>query len=218
MRDYMRPKLTQRTNKDGELVYTYLCNTKERSHSERCAISNISGNLLDRIVCTEIKKLSENNSAFVRSIEKAKKDILSDRGDFSENIEELKKSFSENEKAIENLTKTLSENAESSAAGYIIKEMECLYKKNAGLRSQIYELENIRKRQIINGSEFDILKDMLSSFAGTVDIMSAEQKRAAIRACVRKIVWDGENVHIYLYGSDDDTGNTLEIPLSEYSK
>lgn len=62
------------------------------------------------------------------------------------------------------------------------------------------ELENIRKRQIINGSEFDILKDMLSSFAGTVDIMSAEQKRAAIRACVRKIVWDGENVHIYLYG------------------
>lgn len=217
--DYMRPKLTKRTNKDGELVYAYLCNTKERSRSERCAIPNISGNLLDRIVCTELKKLSEDGSAFVKSVEKAKKDILSDKGDFSENVAELKKSFSENEKAIENLTKALSENSESSAAGYIIKEIENLHKKNDGLRSQIDELENIRKRQILNGGEFDVLRDMLSSFAETMDIMSTEQKRAAIRACVRKIVWDGENIHIYLYGSDDgDTVNTLEIPLSEYSK
>ena len=152
-------------------------------------------------------------------MEKAKKDILSDKGDFSENVAELKKSFSENEKAIENLTKALSENSESSAAGYIIKEIENLHKKNDGLRSQIDELENIRKRQILNGGEFDILRDMLLSFAETMDIMSTEQKRAAIRACVRKIVWDGENIHIYLYGSDDsDTVNTLEIPLSEYRK
>ena len=87
------------------------------------------------------------------------------------------------------------------------------------MKSQIDELENIRNRQIIDGKEFDILRDMLSSFSGTVDIMSAEQKRAAIRVCVKKIVWDGENVHIYLFGSDEsDTGNTLEIPLSEYSK
>lgn len=217
--DYMRPKLTKRTNKDGELVYTYLCSTKERSCSERCAIPNISGNLLDRIVCTEIKKLSEDGSAFIKSVEKAKKDILSEKGDFSENIEELKKSFSENEKAIENLTKALAENSDSSAAGYIIKEIEHLHKKNGELKSQIDELENIRNRQIIDGKEFDILRDMLSSFSGTVDIMSAEQKRAAIRVCVKKIVWDGENVHIYLFGSDEsDTGNTLEIPLSEYSK
>ncbi len=216
--DYMRPKLTKRTNKDGELVYTYLCNTKERSRSERCDISNISGNLLDRLVCEEIKKLSEDGSEFVKSLEKAKKDILSDKGDFSENIEELKKNFAENEKAIGNLTRTLAENSESSAAAYIIKEIERLHKKNDELNRQTEELENIRKRQIIDGREFDILRDMLSSFAGTVDIMPVEQKRAAIRACVKKIVWDGRNVHIYLYGSDDDIKNTLEIPLSEYSK
>ncbi len=217
--DYMRPKLTKRTNKDGELVYTYLCNTKERSRSECCNIPNISGNLLDRLVCEEIKKLSEDGSGFVKSLEKAKKDILSEKGDFSENIEELKKSYAGNEKEIVNLTRALAENSESSAAAYIIKEMERLHKKNDELNRQIDELENIRKRQIIDGREFDILRDMLSSFAGTFDIMSVEQKRAAVRACVEKTVWDGRNIHIYLYGSDDDDiKNTLEIPLSEYSK
>ncbi|MFQ9976031.1 MAG: hypothetical protein ACLRVN_07000 [Butyricicoccus sp.] len=28
----MRPKLTNRRTADGELIYTYMCSTKERSH------------------------------------------------------------------------------------------------------------------------------------------------------------------------------------------
>lgn len=217
--DYMRPKLTKRTNKDGELVYTYLCNTKERSHSERCDICNISGNLLDKLVCGEIKKLSEDGSEFIKTIEKAKKEILSENGGFADELENLKKSYSENDKAIANLTKTLAGNSESAAAEYIIKEIEQLHNANENLTSQIDELENIKKRQYIDGSEFDILKDMLSSFGRTMDIMTVEQKRAAIRSCVSKIIWDGENVHIYLYGSDEPIiESTHDIPLSEYSK
>ena len=217
--DYMRPKLTKRTNKDGELVYTYLCSTKERSHSERCDIRNISGNLLDKLVCGEIKKLSEDGSEFIKTIEKAKKEILSENGGFADELENLKKSYSENDKAIANLTKTLAGNSESAAAEYIIKEIEQLHRANENLTSQIDELENIKKRQYIDGSEFDILKDMLSSFGRTMDIMTVEQKRAAIRSCVSKIIWDGENVHIYLYGSDEPIiESTHDIPQSVYSK
>ena len=217
--DYMRPKLTKRTNKDGELVYTYLCNTKERSCSERCNMQNISGNLLDKLVCSEIKKLSEDGSAFIKSIEKARKDIIADNGEFSDNIDSLKKTYLENEKAIESLTRSLAENSESTASGYIIKEIERIHAENSSLKAQLDELENLKKRQIVDVSEFDILKDMLSSFGGTVDIMSTEQKRSAIRACVRKIIWDGENIHMYLYGSEEPIiEGTRGIPQSEYSK
>lgn len=36
--DYMRPKLTNRRAAGGELIYTYMCSTKERSHGTVCAM------------------------------------------------------------------------------------------------------------------------------------------------------------------------------------
>ncbi|MFQ9052913.1 MAG: hypothetical protein ACLR5H_06875 [Oscillospiraceae bacterium] len=54
----MRPKLTNRTNADGDLIYTYMCSTKERSHGSVCAMKNCNGNTLDAKIIEEIRKLS----------------------------------------------------------------------------------------------------------------------------------------------------------------
>ena len=39
--------------------------------------------------------------------------------------------------------------------------------------------------------------------------MSIEQKRAAVRAIIRKVVWDGANAHVVLFGADE---NEIEYP------
>ena len=39
--------------------------------------------------------------------------------------------------------------------------------------------------------------------------MSYEQKRVAIRTVVHRIIWDGENAHIVLFGAD---GDDIEYP------
>ena len=41
--------------------------------------------------------------------------------------------------------------------------------------------------------------------------MTVEQKRAAIRTIVRKVVWDGVNAHVILFGVRDDEIGYPEI-------
>ena len=53
------------------------------------------------------------------------------------------------------------------------------------------------------------IRDRLCSFAGSFETMNIEQKRAALRTFIKKVVWDGENVHVYLFGDDSDN---IEYP------
>ena len=45
--------------------------------------------------------------------------------------------------------------------------------------------------------------------------MTLEEKRNAIRTLVRRIVWDGENVHIYFLGCDYDDSNVITMDTQE---
>ena len=48
------------------------------------------------------------------------------------------------------------------------------------------------------------MSQLISVFKNSIDEMSVEQKRAAIRTLVRKIIWDGTNAHLILFGVQDD--------------
>ena len=50
---------------------------------------------------------------------------------------------------------------------------------------------------------------MLSMFRANIDEMSIEEKRAAIRTVVRKVIWDGVNAHVVLFGADE---GEIEFP------
>ena len=73
--DYMRPKLTNRRTADGELIYTYMCSTKERSHGTVCSMKNCNGNTLDAKIIDEIRKLSADKETLTRLLAQTKKVI-----------------------------------------------------------------------------------------------------------------------------------------------
>ena len=60
--DFMRPKLTGRTTKNGDRLYVYMCQTKERSRRKLCGIKDLYGNDLDELVCNKIKEIAESQA------------------------------------------------------------------------------------------------------------------------------------------------------------
>ena len=218
--DYMRPKLSQRKNAQGELIYSYLCAMKEKSRSHICKMKNANGNLLDLVVCEEIKRLGSDSSEFIRELELGKKQLEGNREEYDDNLERLRGTLAEIEKEIAALVSSLSKAGGTGAEGYIVKQIDELHGKGETIKGRIAELESITANHALSDIEFDIIRQMLTNFRDTLDDMSVEQKRAALRTFIKKVVWDGENVHVYLFGSDDSDG--IELPsydiLSDNSK
>ena len=219
---YMRPKLSQRENAEGEQIYSYVCEMKERSRSQCCKIRNVNGNILDKMVLEELKKLPEDHREFFYQLEQGKKLIVGNREEYDEQLEQLQKQLAEKEQEISGLVTALGKAAGTPVEEYILNQIKELHSIVEGLRKRLDELKQLTVGSDLSDIEFDLLRQMLGSFSKTIDSMSVEQKRAAIRTCVRKIIWDGENIRFYLFGSEGGVDfSELEAssePLGEDSK
>ena len=201
---YMRPKLSKRKNQDGEYIYSYLCELKEKSRCHNCQMKNPNGNILDKVVCEEIKKLAMDNSEFLRDINKAKKEISMQSENYGDEISNIDKSFQKIEKEISSLVKALVNASNTPAQKYITDNINTLDDEKNKLLKRKEEIENLLKNQDLSQIDFDNLKNTAFSFSKSFDEMDLEQKRAALRTLINKVIWDGENVHVYLFGMESD--------------
>ena len=99
---------------------------------------------------------------------------------------------------------TLAETEEGAAKRYIINRMGEMNLKIDKLSKGIEELVSIASEHAFSDIEFDVMREMLTMFKNGIDEMSYEQKRVAIRTVVRRIIWDGENAHIFLFGAEGE--------------
>jgi len=186
-----------------------VCKMKERSKKGVCSSRNANGNTLDTAVIEQVKQLAESDNTFLKQLEKSRQFYTTNHEVFENNLVELRQEFADNEKKIEGLVDSLIVVGESSAKTRIAKRIEALEAENESIRSRITELEELTSEQTFEGFEFDLLRQLLAVFKANIDDMTIEQKRAAIRTVVRKVVWDGTNAHIILFGDADDD---IELP------
>ena len=202
--DYMRPKLSGRLNAVGEPIYTYLCTTKERSCSNVCDMKNANGNMLDAKVIATIKKFGKQNEDMARQITQIKKRISGSRESYDDEAAKLKEQLTETDLEIKSLVLSLGRAGGTHAEQYIMEQIDELHEKSESLKKHLSELEAVMQQHSLADVEFDLIRQSLSVMGDNIDDYSIEQKRAAIRTFIRKIVWDGENAHLYLFGSDGD--------------
>ena len=207
--DRMYPKLSSRKTADGEPVYTYVCKMKERSKRQRCNHKNANGNILDAAIITQIKSLTEQDSSFITQLEKSRSFYTGNREQYEAQLTDLQAEFAEHEKTINGLIDSLGLVSDSVAKPRVLKRIEELTEANRQIENRIHELEGLVSANHLSDVEFDSLQQMLSMFRTSIDGMSVEEKRAAIRTVVRKVIWDGINAHVVLFGAEE---GDIEFP------
>ena len=200
----MYPKLSKRKTADGDPIYTYVCKMKERSKRERCNRRNANGNVLDVAIIEQIKMLTEHDGSFIAQLEKSSQFYTGSRERYESQLANLRTEYAENEKTINGLIDSLGMVGESIAKPRVLKRIEELTEVNREIENRIHELEGLTSADSLSDMEFDLLRQMLAMFRANIDEMSVEEKRAAIRTVVRKVIWDGVNAHVVLFGADEE--------------
>ena len=199
----MYPKLSTRKTEDGKPVYTYVCKMKERSQCSLCNGKNAHGNTLDREVIKQIKLLEEHTGTFLNQLEKSRSFYTGNRADYEESLLALRQEKAGMEKKIAALVDSLVDFGDSTARGSVAKRIEQFNHKISEMDSHIRELEVLTAQHTLSDIEFDVMCRMLAVFKNGIDEMTILQKRAAIRALICKVVWDGSNAHVLLFGAQD---------------
>lgn len=221
---YLRPKLTRRKNRDGEPVYTYLCELKEKSRGRKCSVPNVNGNALDQAVCSEIARLPEDRSAFLHQMEARSPAPKEGGNDLDSELERLDRSIQSAEKAISNLVSALAEGRSSAASRYIIKQIDEWKEKEDFLKAQAQQLKNRAKICPLPEEQIQMAVDVLRSFSSAFGSMTIDEKRRSLRVLIDRVVWDGETASICLFGAGPERLPTAEedqaaeIPQRENSK
>ena len=205
----MYPKLSKRRTVDGDVIFTYVCKLKERSQRSLCNNRNASGNTMDLAVVEQVKRLNDHNAEFIDQMEKSRKFYTGNRVQYEEQLAALQKDKTEVEKKIEGLVDSLIDLGDSTAKVRVAKRIEALTAESDALEVRIQELTALTSQHAMSDMEFDVLRQLLSVFQENIDDMPLEQKRAAIRTVVRKVIWDGVNAHIVLFGASEDE---IEMP------
>jgi len=211
---HMRPKSVNRLNPDGQQVFYYMCEMKEKSRKSRCNILNINGNTLDKSVLKEVKEFVVKNSpVFDEKLERkdlveAAKDILEEENDI------LKAKIEEVDLSIQNLVAAIAKGQTDEVLSVIISRMEELTKEKETLNKKIAQMQDADKTAEFNRLNPEMVDRSLSSLNdSTWDLMGVYDKRNMIKSVVDKILWDGKKLDMLLFGSK--CIDRLELGISD---
>ncbi len=201
--DYMRPKVTGRTHTDGERMYYYMCTRKERSRRQLCDVKNANGNMLDAKVIEIVKQQKYSGREMAAHIAKLKKILQGDVEGCAAEQSKLQEQWQENASSMKGLIEALANSIGTTAEAYIREQIEECHQQGQDIQKRLAELQSALAEQEIASRDFEKAVQRLSSFDMCLDDYPLEEKRAVVRAVIKKVVWDGETMQVYVFGKEN---------------
>lgn len=200
----MRPKYysSKQVTEQGERKFSYLCPYKDMTHGEKCSVPNVQGNTLDELVCREVLRYTEENSNIHHMLQEAMKRIEETKEGKVTSVDLLEQQIQRRKKEVQNLITTLAKSGgDQEFISQIEQEVLKLNRECAALEKEKAQMG--KEGADIQGDkqQLTFLMEQLSSFQKLFNTLSVPEKREYLRMILDKVVWDGEEAHIFIYGS-----------------
>lgn len=192
---------------DGTEAYYYKCQTKDVSKGFKCNMANVPGYKLDAYVVDSLKQTLSTESGLKRILDKEKNEILREKKVLGKNKNKVENDINKNKDAIDKLImKLIDIDNNATMDDYIQNKVSALHHENEKLKKELLEIKNNQEAKEINDLNIDMVNDSLLNFSSQIDSKDVLGKRKLIQDVVRKIEWDGKQVHIGIVTDKLDYG------------
>ena len=193
-----------KVNSKGETAYVYVCSTKDISRRHKCNVANIIGQDADTDVLDYLLELSQDQSFMQEILSANQLTITRSIEETNNQVKELNETIQAKKKAIDNLMGQLAKlPADSSIAAIYMNQLASIDKEIKEITDKITMLRNTEDNQKFISVNIDSVRaafDQLKYMNTTTDI---KLKRSIIRTIIDYITWDGENLHVELFGQEE---------------
>lgn len=180
-------------------LFDYVCSSKLRGGTELCDCQNIGGQQADDMVCGYLMKYTDESSRIYKLLEKLKHDLQGQKQ--GKPLEAIQAQIDKCNKELDNLIHTLSqENLNPALIQRINARSNELEKERFDLMEEHKRLESCAEDEADREIQINVMAAALSSLKNNFANLSIHEKRTLIRLLVKKIVWDGRDLHIFMDG------------------
>ncbi|MDE7478888.1 MAG: recombinase family protein, partial [Lachnospiraceae bacterium] len=187
-------RVQHKVDKTYNKIYdNYFCRNRSRRGIEYCDSTYTSVALLDQAVIDILKNIALDKSIIDNYTyeDKAVHVCLRSQSDIQKDIDKVGLK-------INNLTVALGTNADSSAAKYLIQEIEKLDKELTGLKYELMEVEqNERKNDKIQAETEDKYKSVCY-IVNNLETLTYDELNGLMKDLLKECVWDGVSLKIKL--------------------
>jgi len=184
-------RVQHKVDKIYKKVYdNYYCQNRNRRGPEFCDMKMVGVDELDGKMINVLKQLSINKNLLKKYVKQLNTSTpVRDKDAIKREIVSIKKK-------IENLTAALQDNFESSAAKYIISEIEKLDKQIAGLNYELKEAEYNEQEDNKRKDDIEAIHAKICKYLNMFDKLPYKDKVKYLQEIIKECVWDGKNLII----------------------
>lgn len=205
----MRAKLSGKIDSTGKRSFVYLCTGKEKTHRELCRMENIKGCSLDAQICKTLTMLPEESAYFIELLEREL--LARDREGNKQNEKKriLQRQEQNLEKQIERLIDVMKEGEKRNANIYLMEQIEELHIKKEKMHSELLKFGQEQDAAIAERRNKTADAEKLCDFGRLFAEIEVKKKRKMLQKLIKRVEWDGENAHVYIFSVKDGIDNKL---------